>query len=188
MLASVKHLCSACVLVIFLLFPCILFAEFVYEISGSPFATDGAPMPEFIHTNGEKTILIDPNAHAWGAYSAKGKLIRWGIATAGSEWCADINKPCWTKTGSFRIYSMGGSDCISTKYPIPDGGAEMPYCMYFNGSEAIHGSSNVQFENISHGCVRVHISDARWLRYEFAEAPSAVNLYKGTRVIVKPYH
>jgi lipoprotein-anchoring transpeptidase ErfK/SrfK len=33
--------------------------------------------------------------------------------------------------------------------------------------------------NISHGCVRMHVVDAEWLRYSF------VNY--GTKVVVKPY-
>ena len=63
----------------------------------------------------------------------------------------------------------------------------MPYCMFFNGSEAMHGSSEVEFENISHGCVRIHVSDAQWLRYHFVEGPVAANNYRGTRIIIRPY-
>lgn len=163
------------------------YCQAVYEISGSPFATDNAPIPQKIRGEGEKIIVVDPKEHVWGAYSASGKLIRWGIATAGANFCRDVNNSCRTNSGYFRIYSMGGEDCISHKYPLPDGGAPMPYCMYFNGSVAIHGSSEVEFQNISHGCIRIHIDDAKWLRFKFVEAPNFSNHYQGTKVIIKAY-
>src|SRR5690349_19753190 len=47
---------------------------------------------------GGKMILVDPNVHAWGAYDSSGSLVRAGIATAGSDWCPDIDRPCRTKS------------------------------------------------------------------------------------------
>jgi len=155
----------------------------IYEISGSPYDTEGAPLPQYINTSAEKVILVDPREHAWGAYERNGKLKRWGIATAGGAKCDDSDDSCHTKAGVFRIYSLGNSNCVSNKYE----GAPMPYCMYFSGGEAIHGSSDVQFENISHGCVRVHIDDAKWLRYHFVEGPTMINHFRGTKVIIKSY-
>ncbi|MBX3709227.1 MAG: L,D-transpeptidase [Gammaproteobacteria bacterium] len=168
-------------LLIFFISPC-LYAQ-AYEISGSPFATEGAPLPEYIENYGEKVIVVYPMDHLWGAYNQTGKLIRWGIATAGAEQCEDSENSCRTKTGSFRIYSLGNSSCVSNKYA----GSPMPYCMYFNGGQALHGSSDIQFDNVSHGCVRVHVNDAKWLRYHFVEGPNITNHYRGTKIIVKPY-
>jgi lipoprotein-anchoring transpeptidase ErfK/SrfK len=128
---------------------------------------------------GEKTIVVDPRVHAWGAYSANGKLIRSGIATSGKSWCSDIGRPCRTKSGTFRIYSLGDRDCYSRKFPIGEGGAPMPYCMYFNGGQALHGSYEVVDGNRSHGCVRLHVQDAQWIRFNFANI--------GTKVIVRSY-
>jgi hypothetical protein len=71
-----------------------------------------------------KTIVVDPNVHAWGAYQ-DGQLIKAGLATAGSSWCADIGRPCRTSSGSFRIQSLGSADCKSHIYPVPRGGAPM---------------------------------------------------------------
>lgn len=158
-----------------------------YEISGSPEATSDAPLPEYISSQQEKVIVVDPNNHVWGAYNARGKLIRWGIATTGSRWCADTKRPCQTKTGTFRIYSLGDPNCVSTKYPLPGGGAPMPYCMYFNGDQALHGSNDVEYKNASHGCVRIHVSDAKWLRYHFVEGPRESNHFRGTKVIIQAY-
>lgn len=127
----------------------------------------------------EKYIIVNPRAHTWSAYSPSGKLIRSGVATAGGKWCRDIKRSCRTRSGVFRIQSLGSRGCKSTRYPLPRGGAPMPYCMFFNGNQGLHGSYQVVRGNVSHGCVRMTVNDARWLRYNFATI--------GTKVIVKSY-
>jgi lipoprotein-anchoring transpeptidase ErfK/SrfK len=143
------------------------------------YASDSGRLPKQIETGGEKVIVIDPHVHAWGAYNANGQLIRSGLATAGARWCEDIGRPCRTKTGVFRIASLGDRHCVSNKFPLGEGGAPMPYCMYFNGGQAIHGSNQLAAANLSHGCVRISVQEAQWLRFDFART--------GTKVIVKPY-
>lgn len=137
-------------------------------------------LPDKINTS-EKVVVVDPGAHAWGAYNKDGTLLRSGLATAGASYCRDIGRPCRTSVGSYRIYSLGSASCKSSKFPVPRGGAPMPYCMYFNGGQGLHGSdsSDVVPANVSHGCVRMHVADAEWLRYNFADV--------GTKVVVKPY-
>lgn len=135
-------------------------------------------LPSQIST-GEKVIIIDPNIHRWGAYSSDGQLLRSGLATAGSHYCRDLGRPCRTKAGTFRIKSLGSRSCKSSKYPLGRGGAPMPYCMFFNGSQGLHGSYEVVAGNVSHGCVRMHVDDAAWVRFNFAKI--------GTKVIVRPY-
>lgn len=137
-----------------------------------------ARLPEHLATS-EKTVLVDPNVHAWGAYNSEGNLVKAGLTTAGSSWCPDIHRPCKTKAGSFRVYSLGEPNCKSHIFPLPRGGAPMPYCMFFNGGQGLHGSYEVVEGNESHGCVRMHVADAEWLRYNF------VNV--GTKVVVRPY-
>lgn len=136
-------------------------------------------MPSHIAAPGEKVIIVNPRIHQWGAYNANGQLLRSGTATSGGKWCADIHRSCKTKAGSFRIYTLGGSGCRSSKYPLPRGGAPMPYCMFFNGGQGLHGSYQVVKGNVSHGCVRLHVDDAAWVRFNFARI--------GTKVIVKSY-
>lgn len=149
---------------------------------------DHAPFPKAIEPPDEKIVIFDPRKHAWGAYDADGTLVRWGPATGGKDWCSDIDEPCRTKAGTFRIYSLGSSRCVSSKFPLPDGGAPMPYCMFFNGGQALHGSpGGVIRGNASHGCVRLFVQDAEWLRYDFVEPPMASNRYRGTKVVVLPY-
>lgn len=145
------------------------------------------PLTSFAYEYGEKVIVIDPNEHTWTAYDANGEELRSGMATAGNHYCRDIGRGCKTKAGSFRIYSLGNRGCKSTKFPVGRGGAPMPYCMFFNGGQALHGSHEVVAGNVSHGCVRLHVEDAEWIRFNFAERPSASNNYRGTKVIVRPY-
>lgn len=136
-------------------------------------------LPRQVNPPGERLIIVDPRSHQWGAYDASGRLVRSGVAAAGANWCKDIQQPCRTQTGTFRIRSLGGPGCKSPSFPLPRGGAPMPYCMYFNAGQALHGSPHVARANISHGCVRMYPSDARWLRYNFATI--------GTLVEIMPY-
>lgn len=137
-------------------------------------------LPRKINPPGEKVIIVDPRSHGWGAYTPEGILVRSGLATAGGKWCRDTGRSCRTSVGSFRIFSLGNSDCVSSIYPLEEGGgAPMPYCMFFNGSQGLHGSNQVREANVSHGCVRVSVGDAEWIRFQFATI--------GTKVIVMPY-
>lgn len=149
-----------------------------YSSMNSPPANYSSRLPQHINT-AEKTIVVDPNVHAWGAYNSSGNLIRAGLATAGNNWCPDIHRACRTHSGTFRIHSLGSASCKSHIYPLPHGGAPMPYCMFFNGNQGLHGSPYVVEGNVSHGCVRLRESDAEWVRFDFANI--------GTRVIVRPY-
>jgi L,D-transpeptidase ErfK/SrfK len=149
---------------------------------------DYAPFPRQIETT-EKVVMVDPAERAWGAFDEGGNLIKWGPLSAGADYCPDIGKGCRTKAGSFRVYSLGSSNCVSRKFPVGRGGAPMPYCMFFNGGIALHGSpGGLVGYNASHGCVRLNVHDAEWLRYDFIEGPNVDNNYRGTRIIVKPYN
>lgn len=138
-----------------------------------------AGLPGNTYPLGEKFILVDPKVYAWGAYNSDGRLIRSGVASPGKGWCPDIKRSCRTQPGSYRIYYLGDKGCYSTRFPVPHGGAPMPYCMYFNGNQALHGSHQVGRANLSHGCVRLTVRDAAWLRFNFAQ--------EGTLVIIRPY-
>ncbi|MDX1902158.1 MAG: L,D-transpeptidase [Gammaproteobacteria bacterium] len=130
---------------------------------------DHSPLPRQIDPPHRKLIYvsINPAVLAWGAYNSAGNLVAWGPAVGGRGWCPDINRGCHTRTGNFTIYSKQGAGCVSTKFPVPRGGAPMPYCMFFNGGFALHGSYQVPGYNASHGCVRLFVPDAKWLNQEF---------------------
>ncbi len=135
--------------------------------------------PEHRETNGHSLFIFDPNIHRWMAYNSSGELVGSGKASGGRGYCPDINRRCKTPIGTFRVYAMGGPGCVSTKYPVGRGGAPMPYCMFFHGGFAVHGSNDVPNHNASHGCIRVEPTAARWLQENVMGI--------GTTVIVKPY-
>ena len=154
---------SHCVALLFLLAPLSVFASF----------------PSSIPAEGQKKIIVDPQIHMWAAYNEDGKLVKSGLATAGKDYCPDIGRSCRTKSGTFRLYSLGEAGCRSHKFPVGRGGAPMPYCMFFNGGQGLHGSDHLAEGNLSHGCVRINVNDAEWLRYNFARI--------GTKVIIQSY-
>jgi len=144
----------------------------------------GERLPQHVDTGNKRMVLIDPNVHAWGAYDADGSLVRAGLATAGGAVCpsdAVGESDCRTASGTFHITAIGGADCYSKKYPQPYGGGLMPFCMYFHGGQALHGSPDdiVVEDNISHGCVRMQIPEAEWMVNNFAHV--------GTKIVVVPY-
>ncbi|MFT3741481.1 MAG: L,D-transpeptidase [Gammaproteobacteria bacterium] len=139
-----------------------------------------SPMEPSIAPPGKTTIIVDPKQLAWGAYDSDGQLVKWGPAAAGKSYCPDEGRACRSPTGTFTVLNKQGSECISSKFPVPKGGAPMPYCMYFHGGYALHGSE-LPGTNASHGCIRMFNEDAEWLNHEFVKVGS-------TQVIVEPYY
>jgi hypothetical protein len=147
---------------------------------------DVSPFPRYIESIGEKTIYVNQEYLAWGAYDEQGELIWWGPLSSGNGKCNASNNYCKTPPGFFRVIRKQDLDCVSTAFPRRadgvNGGAEMPYCMHFFRGYALHGSTSVPGYRASHGCVRIFIEDARWLNEEFIDLPGIG--MKGTRVIV----
>lgn len=136
--------------------------------------------PKKIKSPGEKLFVFSPRHKVWAAYSASGERLSTGIANGGAEWCSDLGRPCRTPAGSYRVHSKGSYDCKSSRFPLPNGGAPMPYCMHFGGGGyAIHGSPYISNVNGSHGCIRVTTGDAQWLSSAF--------ISHGTKVMVMSY-
>lgn len=146
-----------------------------------------APFPKKIESGGEKEVRVDLNRLAWGAYDAEGNLVDWGPASGGKSWCPDVGYACRTPAGEYRVFGKGGAKCKSSKFPIPKGGAPMPYCMHFKPGYALHGSYEVPGFNASHGCVRLYPEDAKRLNEDFIETPNKENAYRGTKVVILPY-
>lgn len=125
-----------------------------------------------------KLFVFNPAINAW-AYYEDGERVMTGGGSGGANYCADIDSSCRTPVGIFRIERKGDADCISHTFPIDtEGGARMPYCMFFTGGYAVHGSNNVPKANVSHGCVRVFPDAARWL---------SERMDIGTSVLILPY-
>lgn len=136
--------------------------------------------PRRIPPTGKKLFVFDPKVAAWAAYNVAGERVMTGRASGGADYCADIGASCRTVTGSFRVYRKGGEDCRSKEFPIEtEGGARMPYCMYFFRGYTIHAGFGFSGGNKSHGCIRVLPSAAKWLNEEFIDI--------GTSVVVLSY-
>lgn len=146
---------------------------FIYPSVGA------AEFARYASNYGKKTFIFDPSQLSWSAYDESGELVGSGRASGGRGFCPDVGRSCRTPSGTFSVKSIGGAGCVSSKYPIGRGGAPMPYCMFFHGGYAIHGSNDVPNRNASHGCIRVEPRDARWLSQEFIDI--------GTTVIVRSY-
>ena len=130
-------------------------------------AMDLSPFPHHAPPSGTNIIKVDQSELAWGAYDASGRLLKWGPISGGKNYCADVKRGCRTINGDFQIYRRQGAGCRSSKYPRPNGGAKMPYCMHFYRGYALHGSSTVPGQHASHGCIRLFIEDAKWLNQNF---------------------
>lgn len=126
-----------------------------------------SPFPYQITAPGRSTIKVDLKKLAWGAYDASGRLVKWGPASGGKNYCADVGRSCRTVAGQYTIKRKQGAGCKSSAYPKPNGGAPMPYCMHFHRGYALHGSNTVPGHNASHGCVRLFNEDAQWLNQSF---------------------
>lgn len=131
---------------------------------------------QFAYSN---AFVFSPRRLRWTAYDGRGRAIKSGRASGGKGYCADVRRSCRTPVGHFRVRSKGGPGCKSSKYPLGKGGAPMPYCTFFRGNYAIHGTNDLPNYNASHGCIRVSPASARWLSRNF--------LRHGTRVIVLSY-
>ena len=140
---------------------------------------DYSDLPRRISSHGERVFIFSPRLLRWAAYDNQGYRVSSGIANGGADMCEDLGRPCHTPGGTYRIHSKKGVDCISNTFPLPNGGAQMPYCMFFQGGYAIHGSPYISGSNTSHGCIRVHTGAAKWLHRYF--------LSRGTKVVILPY-
>ena len=140
---------------------------------------DISPFPSKIaNPDQSKFVVVDLGLEAFAAYNAQGELVFWGPATMGREMCPDIGKPCKTVEGSFHIIRKKDVNCQSNTYPLGLGGSAMPYCMFFYGGYAMHGSQ-LPGKPSTHGCVGIFDNDARWLNQDFIEAGP-----NGTRIDV----
>lgn len=135
-----------------------------------------APFSHSRATGGRETLLISQSKLAWGAYDKTGKLINWGPMSGGRNYCPDVKRACKTVNGNFSVFKIKDENCKSKTYPLGEGGAAMPYCMFFHEGYAIHGGYKLPGYHDSHGCVRTYVKDAKWLNKNFIKL--------GTRVIV----
>jgi L,D-transpeptidase ErfK/SrfK len=142
---------------------------------------DISPFPLRTEPSGRRLIIISMRLQAFGAYDKYGYLIHWGPISGGKGWCPDVNRRCNTPRGNFFVIRKGSAKCASSKYPINEGGAPMPYCMFFYGGYAMH-ASDLPGYHASHGCVRMFYEDAKWLNKHFVKTGR-----NGTKVTIRSY-
>lgn len=139
---------------------------------------DMSPLPAHMDTQGKNEVVISLGKFAFGAYDTTGQLIYWGPISSGEMLCPASDTTCKTAMGKFKVFRIGGEDCYSKQYPLEtEGGAPMPYCMFFHNGMAFHTSTLSGFINRSGGCVRMFDADAQWLNQVFVKL--------GTTVIVE---
>ncbi len=135
---------------------------------------DFSPFPHEIKNTGKKLLFVSLRLKAFAAYDKQGQLLHWGPISGGRDWCNDIDGPCKTALGSYRIIRKQGPECESSIFPIEtDGGAPMPYCMHYYRGFALHGS-NLPGYHASHGCIRLFFDDAKWLNLHFIKIETKV--------------
>lgn len=139
----------------------------------------GGGFPSSRHATGRSVFIFNPNSLTWAVYDGSGNLVRTGHGSGGRKYCPDIRRGCKTPSGTYSIIGKAGPGFRSSRYPLPGGGAPMPYAMFFSKFYAIHGSNDVPGYNASHGCIRVYTSDARWLSQNI--------IRHGTTVIIHGY-
>lgn len=150
---------------------------YAQDANYSEMPTTGVVSTGPVHPHG--TFIYDPKTLIWHAYDENGTLVRTGHGSGGRDYCKDVHRKCHTPVGQFFVYSKGDGKCKSSKFPVNKPGSPMPWCMFFHGGFAIHGSYEVRNYNASHGCIRITPTDAHWLSHNLIEV--------GTLVIVKPY-
>lgn len=147
---------------------------------------DFSPFPLKISNDyREKVVLIDLGKLAWGAYDAEGNLLSWGPISGGKGYCEDVKRRCYTPLGKHRVIQKFGPEHKSSKYPLPKGGAPMPWFIkIIKTGIGPHGSPSVPGFNASHGCIRMFDQDAFWLNTQFVIDPTEIKGAKGTLFVV----
>lgn len=142
--------------------------------------TDLSPLPEYLvflgyEVESNDVIVFSPRELAWGHYLA-GRLVAWGPAVGGKDWCPDIGRSCRTTTGIYKFIEVAGSNRRSSAYPVgcalrdSDGNiksrskcAKMSYFMRFtDGGQGLH-ARDMAGANASHGCIGLFRRDIEYL-------------------------
>ncbi len=126
---------------------------------------DHSPLGKLIKSR-DSLVVVSPGKFAWGYYQG-GRLVRWGPAVAGNDWCADVGRSCTTPSGTFFITEFAGPNRRSSSYPrelAQEGkGALMPYFMRLTeGGVGMH-ARYIRGRHETHGCIGMFYADARWL-------------------------
>lgn len=129
-----------------------------------PTKPSDAPPPSAEIGPNQRWVEVDLSEQKVYAYKGK-RLLKTFIVSTGLP-----NTP--TVVGEFRVYiKYVSQDMSGYGYYLPD----VPYVMYFYKDYALHGTywHNNFGTPMSHGCVNMRTSDAKWM-YDFAKMGTLV--------------
>jgi len=151
-----------------------------------------APFPREKTWFGPRHAVVALHNLAWAAYepipgqNLRSRLVWWGPANGGSKICRETGRlECKTHPGMYWIMKLHKASKRSDLYPVDCAdkkicGHPMPYYMPFHlDGTGLHGDRWLVGRNVSHGCVRMFIEDAKWLNRQFA--------FVGMPVVVEDY-
>ena len=151
----------------------------VHETDGTKVATDRGPLPRnalriiTLQSRpqsipaGAKWVLIDLSQQTLTAYEGETAIYA-TLISAGKD-----RQDSQTHVGLFQVeHKLTYSD-MHGEADDPYVVDRVPYTLYFNGDEALHGAywHNSFGSPASHGCINLALADARWL---FDWAPPAL--------------
>lgn len=141
---------------------------------------DLSPLPEYLvflgyTVDSSDVIVFSPRELAWGHY-LQGKLVAWGPAVGGKDWCPDIGRRCRTTEGIYHFIEVAGPNRRSSAYPVgcaqkDSAGniisrgrcAKMPYFTRLTEGGLGFHDRPAPGKNASHGCVGMFSRDAKRL-------------------------
>lgn len=128
---------------------------------------ESSTAPEFLIARQQRTgrwIEVDLSDQQLTAWNGGKKVRSFSISTG--------KRRTPTIVGSFAVQSKFRSTRMRGEgYDVPN----VPYVMYFSGGYALHGAywHNDFGTPVSHGCVNMRVSSARWL-YNWADVGTPV--------------
>ena len=129
----------------------------------------------------EEKVVVDLNSLQWKAYRGD-VLVKSGKAVGGAKKCLESRKSCKTPAGVYKMIRKYGGKYKSNIYPkdcedLKECGAKMPYFIRLTkDGVGLHGSDSLPNYNASHGCVRLHPKDARWLNKHFVTKETVIEV------------
>lgn len=127
-----------------------------------------SPFSQTINTENNDLIIFDPRQLAWAHYM-KGRLVRWGPAVGGKNYCPDTGRSCRTEVGVFYFTEAASVRRTSSDYPKKCKSKKdvkcspIPFFIRFTSSgQGIHERS-MRGAHASHGCVGVFADDAKYI-------------------------
>lgn len=119
-------------------------------------------------------LVVDAKAEVYITISKSQQVMYVETPDATFEWNVSTGRKGYTTpSGQFKPYRLAKMH-YSSKYD----NAPMPHSIFFHGGYAIHATSEINRlgRPASHGCIRLHPKNARWL-FRLVQDFGAENTY-----------